>query len=208
MDRRRSGATPGSMSSCSSRSWKPSRGMIRPRPMPSAPSSSWTHIAITAFSKRGSPMPGMASRNWPLRKRRLYPCRRYRRRDRGAPSPRHWRAPEQLARAPANRHSAEGAKHMTIQVGDRIPSMTLVKATRGRPAAGRDATIISPAARSRSSRCPGAFTPTCSARHLPGFVEQGRRAQGEGRRRDRLRRGQRRLRAGRLGASRPAPTAR
>src|SRR3954451_777990 len=43
------------------------RGTIRPRPMPSAPFSSWTHIAITAFSKRGSPMPGMARSNWPER---------------------------------------------------------------------------------------------------------------------------------------------
>src|SRR5205085_628304 len=43
-------------------SWKVSRGTIRPRPMPSAPFSSWTHIAITAFSKRGSPMPGIVER--------------------------------------------------------------------------------------------------------------------------------------------------
>jgi len=38
---------------------------IAPMPMPSAPLASWTHIAITAWSKRGSPIPGMASRMLP-----------------------------------------------------------------------------------------------------------------------------------------------
>ena len=60
---------------------------------------------------------------------------------------------------------------MTIKVGDRIPSMTLVKATSDGPQpvqtdeyfAGRKIALFS---------VPGAFTPTCSARHLPGFVEK------------------------------------
>ncbi len=60
---------------------------------------------------------------------------------------------------------------MTIQVGDRIPSTTLVKATADGPEpvdtdsyfAGRKVAIFS---------VPGAFTPTCSARHLPGFVDK------------------------------------
>lgn len=59
---------------------------------------------------------------------------------------------------------------MTIKVGDRIPAMTLVKATADGPApvttdalfGGRTVALFS---------VPGAFTPTCSARHLPGFVE-------------------------------------
>lgn len=59
---------------------------------------------------------------------------------------------------------------MTIKVGDRIPSMTLVKATADGPApvttdalfGGRTVALFS---------VPGAFTPTCSARHLPGFVD-------------------------------------
>src|SRR5687767_4998010 len=60
---------------------------------------------------------------------------------------------------------------MTIQVGDRIPSATLMKATAEGPQpvetdeffAGRKVALFS---------VPGAFTPTCSARHLPGYVER------------------------------------
>jgi glutaredoxin/glutathione-dependent peroxiredoxin len=59
---------------------------------------------------------------------------------------------------------------MTIQVGDKLPSATLIKATDHGPDAvqtdeyfaGRKVALFS---------VPGAFTPTCSARHLPGFVE-------------------------------------
>jgi peroxiredoxin len=60
---------------------------------------------------------------------------------------------------------------MAIQVGDRIPSVNLVKATPDGPQplssedyfAGRRIALFS---------VPGAFTPTCSARHLPGFVDR------------------------------------
>ena len=68
---------------------------------------------------------------------------------------------------------------MTIKVGDRIPSMTLVKATADGPQpvqtddyfAGRKVALFS---------VPGAFTPTCSARHLPGFVEKAEELQAKG----------------------------
>ena len=46
---------------------------------------------------------------------------------------------------------------------------------------------------------PGAFTPTCHRNHLPGYVAEARRDQGEGRRRHRGDGGQRRLRHGRTG---------
>lgn len=68
---------------------------------------------------------------------------------------------------------------MTIKVGDRIPSMTLVKATSDGPQpvqtddyfAGRRIALFS---------VPGAFTPTCSARHLPGFVERAEELRAKG----------------------------
>jgi peroxiredoxin len=60
---------------------------------------------------------------------------------------------------------------MTIQVGDKLPSVTFIKATENGPDAvqsdeffaGRKVALFS---------VPGAFTPTCSARHLPGFIEK------------------------------------
>ena len=58
---------------------------------------------------------------------------------------------------------------MTIKVGDSIPAAMLTKVTDAGPApvstadffAGRTVALFS---------VPGAFTPTCSAKHLPGFV--------------------------------------
>jgi peroxiredoxin len=60
---------------------------------------------------------------------------------------------------------------MSIKVGDRLPKATLAKATPEGPQRvdseeffrGRKVALFS---------VPGAFTPTCSARHLPGFVER------------------------------------
>lgn len=60
---------------------------------------------------------------------------------------------------------------MTITVGDTLPSATLVKVTPDGPDqvsatdffAGRTVALFA---------VPGAFTPTCSAKHLPGFVEK------------------------------------
>ncbi|KZY57446.1 alkyl hydroperoxide reductase [Erythrobacter sp. HI0063] len=60
---------------------------------------------------------------------------------------------------------------MTISVGDKLPDVTLVKPTENGPEkiqsgeffAGRKVALFS---------VPGAFTPTCSARHLPGYVEK------------------------------------
>lgn len=60
---------------------------------------------------------------------------------------------------------------MSISVGDKIPDVKLVKVTEDGPQplqsadyfAGRRVALFS---------VPGAFTPTCSARHLPGFVEK------------------------------------
>lgn len=59
----------------------------------------------------------------------------------------------------------------TIKVGDTLPAMKLMTATQDGP---RE---ISTEDLFRNKRValfatPGAFTPTCSAKHLPGFVQQ------------------------------------
>lgn len=59
---------------------------------------------------------------------------------------------------------------MTIKVGDKLPTATLLEMKSGTPTpvktdeffAGRKVAVFA---------LPGAFTPTCSAKHLPGFVE-------------------------------------
>jgi len=59
---------------------------------------------------------------------------------------------------------------MTVQIGDRIPSANLTRATDDGPKpvttddifAGKTVALFA---------VPGAFTPTCSARHLPGFKD-------------------------------------
>ena len=68
---------------------------------------------------------------------------------------------------------------MTISKGERVPSTTFVKMTENGPEqvasddffAGRTVALFS---------VPGAFTPTCSARHLPGFVEKAEELNGKG----------------------------
>src|ERR1700749_2189892 len=59
---------------------------------------------------------------------------------------------------------------MTIKVGDKIPSATLMEMQDGKPPpvstdsffAGKKVALFA---------LPGAFTPTCSAKHVPGFVQ-------------------------------------
>jgi peroxiredoxin len=60
---------------------------------------------------------------------------------------------------------------MTIKVGDHIPSTTLMQMKDGGPKPvptddlfkGKKVALFA---------LPGAFTPTCSAKHLPGFIQQ------------------------------------
>jgi peroxiredoxin len=68
---------------------------------------------------------------------------------------------------------------MTISKGDRLPDVTLVKATDAGPEkvqsgeyfAGKKVALFS---------VPGAFTPTCSAKHLPGFVDKAAELKAKG----------------------------
>ena len=60
---------------------------------------------------------------------------------------------------------------MTIQVGDRLPAVNLKQLT----ADGIKDVPITELTRGKKVvlfAVPGAFTPTCSEKHLPGFVEQ------------------------------------
>ena len=68
---------------------------------------------------------------------------------------------------------------MTISVGDKIPDVKLAIATAEGPSAvqakdyfaGKKVALFS---------VPGAFTPTCSAKHLPGFVEKAGELKAKG----------------------------
>jgi len=68
---------------------------------------------------------------------------------------------------------------MTIQVGDKIPAVTLkavaadgVKdATTDEIFGGKKVVVFA---------VPGAFTPTCSAKHLPGFIEHAKAIKAKG----------------------------
>src|SRR5580698_6799510 len=59
---------------------------------------------------------------------------------------------------------------MTVHVGDKVPSATLMEMQEGGPKpvktddlfAGKKVVVFA---------LPGAFTPTCSAKHVPGFVQ-------------------------------------
>ena len=68
---------------------------------------------------------------------------------------------------------------MTISKGDRLPSTTFTQMTENGPEAvssddyfaGKTVAIFS---------VPGAFTPTCSAKHLPGFIDKSEALKAKG----------------------------
>lgn len=68
---------------------------------------------------------------------------------------------------------------MTIHTGDTLPEATLIKVTENGPEQvnsadyfkGRKVALFS---------VPGAFTPTCSAKHLPGFVDKADELKAKG----------------------------
>ena len=68
---------------------------------------------------------------------------------------------------------------MTIAIGDALPAATLVKMTADGPEkvetkeffAGKRVALFS---------VPGAFTPTCSARHLPGYIDKAAELKAKG----------------------------
>ena len=68
---------------------------------------------------------------------------------------------------------------MTIQVGERLPSVTLRRLTRE---GVREVTTdeITRGKKVVLFAVPGAFTPTCSERHLPGFLENAEALKAKG----------------------------
>ena len=68
---------------------------------------------------------------------------------------------------------------MTIKVGDKMPAGTFKTMTKDGPQnlttdqlfAGKTVVLFS---------VPGAFTPTCDAKHLPGFVEKAAEFRAKG----------------------------
>ncbi|WP_225206665.1 peroxiredoxin [Novosphingobium huizhouense] len=68
---------------------------------------------------------------------------------------------------------------MTISVGDKLPDVKLVKATQEGPEAVQSTDYFA-GKRVALFSVPGAFTPTCSAKHLPGFVEKAAELKAKG----------------------------
>jgi peroxiredoxin len=68
---------------------------------------------------------------------------------------------------------------MTIQVGDRLPQATFMTPTEEGPAPISTDEVFK-GKRVALFAVPGAFTPTCSAKHLPGFKEQAEAIKAKG----------------------------
>ena len=68
---------------------------------------------------------------------------------------------------------------MTIKVGDKLPEATFKVMKEGKPA---DLTVAELTAGKKVAlfAVPGAFTPTCSARHLPGYKEKAAEFRAKG----------------------------
>ncbi|MHA7872169.1 MAG: redoxin family protein [Hyphococcus sp.] len=68
---------------------------------------------------------------------------------------------------------------MTISAGEKIPSVTVMVASESGPEQTDTADLFGSGTVALFS-VPGAFTPTCSAKHLPGFVEKADALKGKG----------------------------
>jgi peroxiredoxin len=68
---------------------------------------------------------------------------------------------------------------MTIQVGDRLPDVPLTVTTADGPQPTTSADFFA-GKRVALFAVPGAFTPTCSARHLPSYVDKAQELKGKG----------------------------
>ena len=68
---------------------------------------------------------------------------------------------------------------MTISKGDKLPDVALVKATASGPDKLQSADFFA-GKKVALFAVPGAFTPTCSAKHMPGYVENAAELKAKG----------------------------
>ena len=103
---------------------------------------------------------------------------------------------------------------MTVKVGDKLPPGKLSEfievETAGCTLGPNDFQVedLTRGKKVAIFGVPGAFTPTCSAKHVPSYLGASRRTEGQGHRRSDLHGGQRPVRDGRVGARRRSPSAR
>jgi len=68
---------------------------------------------------------------------------------------------------------------MSIKVGDKLPDVTLTEATAEGPKPVKSEDLFK-GKRVALFAVPGAFTPTCSAKHLPGFKQRAHEIKDKG----------------------------
>ncbi|MEM8770696.1 MAG: peroxiredoxin [Pseudomonadota bacterium] len=68
---------------------------------------------------------------------------------------------------------------MTISKGDKVPNVKVMMATAEGPSEAQTATVLGEG-KVALFAVPGAYTPTCSAKHLPGFVENAEALKAKG----------------------------
>jgi peroxiredoxin len=68
---------------------------------------------------------------------------------------------------------------MTINIGDRVPSATLMQMKDGTPQPVKTDDLFH-GKKVAVFALPGAFTPTCSAKHLPGYIQHAEALRAKG----------------------------
>ena len=68
---------------------------------------------------------------------------------------------------------------MTIKIGDKIPNASVMMATADGPQKAEAREVLG-SGKVAFFAVPGAFTPTCSAKHLPGFVDKAKDLKAKG----------------------------
>lgn len=68
---------------------------------------------------------------------------------------------------------------MSISVGDKVPNVNVMLATSEGPQKAETGDVLGKG-KIALFAVPGAFTPTCSAKHLPGFIENAQALKNKG----------------------------